>query len=100
MIGIRPQGSRASMPQVRVFLMFVAMLFVGSAKAQPGGYSTTDKKAIKQYESGVECMRQQRAACARSEFTKAAEADERFVEPRIMLAEIAEQEGNDAEAIR
>ncbi|MFN6117305.1 MAG: OmpA family protein [Flavobacteriales bacterium] len=100
MTGIRPQAVRAGIRSMRAFLSLITVLLVWGAHAQPGGYSTTDKKAIKQYESGVECMRQQRAACARSEFTKAAEADERFVEPRIMLAEIAEQEGNDAEAIR
>jgi len=31
--------------------------------------------------------------CAESEFTKAADADAKFIEPRIMLAEIAEQKG-------
>ena len=67
--------------------------------AQPGGYSTEDKGAIKRYESGVTCMQQRKMDCAYNEFSKAAQADERFVEPRIMLAEIAEQRGQDEEAI-
>lgn len=40
-------------------------------------------------------MRMRKWECAESEFTKAADADPRFVEPRIMLAEIAEQQGKD-----
>ncbi|MBK7945010.1 MAG: tetratricopeptide repeat protein [Flavobacteriales bacterium] len=44
-------------------------------------------------------MQQRKFECAKSDFTKAANADARFVEPRIMLAEIAEMEGKDAEAI-
>ena len=42
----------------------------------------------------------QKWECAESEFSKAAAAEAAFVEPRLMLAEIAEQKGNDAEAIR
>ncbi|HRH38167.1 MAG TPA: tetratricopeptide repeat protein, partial [Flavobacteriales bacterium] len=71
-----------------------------TAFAQPGGYSTTDKSAIKKYESGSECMRMRKSECARSEFTKAAAEDPKFIEPRIMLAELAEQEGKDGEAIK
>jgi outer membrane protein OmpA-like peptidoglycan-associated protein len=78
---------------------FLAQCLSLTAYAQPGGYSTQDKRAIKLYESGSTCMQQRRWDCARSEFTKAAQADARFVEPRLMLAEIAEQEGKDAEAI-
>jgi outer membrane protein OmpA-like peptidoglycan-associated protein len=44
-------------------------------------------------------MQQRKMECAFNEFSKAAQADERFVEPRIMLAEIAEQRGQDDEAI-
>ena len=69
------------------------------ATAQPGGYSTTDKGAIKRYESGADCLRMRKMDCARSEFTKAAQADPKFVEPRIMLADMAEQEGSDKEAM-
>ena len=83
-----------SFPTLALFLVALASI------AQPGGYSTSDKGAIKRYESGSDCMRQRDWSCAESEFTKAAAADERFVEPRIMLAEIAEQKGEDAVAIQ
>lgn len=80
-------------------LVVLATCHLPLSIAQPGGYSTQDKGAIKKYESGAECMRMQRWECAQSEFTKAAAADERFVEPRIMLAELAERRGKDAEAM-
>jgi len=79
-------------------LLLLAMVPLGMA-AQPGMYSSTDKKAIKLYESGVQCMRMRKAACAEGEFTKAAKADPRFVEPRLMLAELYDELGRDAEAI-
>jgi outer membrane protein OmpA-like peptidoglycan-associated protein len=85
------------------FVMAFVMTFGGAllapVHAQPGGYSTQDKGAIKRYESGVACMREGKFDCARNELTKAAGSDPRFVEPRIMLAELAEQEGKDTEAI-
>jgi len=83
----------------RVVLAFTAFCQLPTAYSQPGGYTTTDKGAIKKYESGLECMRMRKLDCARSEFTKAAQADERFAEPRIMLAELLEEQGKDAEAI-
>lgn len=78
---------------------FTANCILPTAYCQPGGYSSQDKKAIKLYESGSTCLQQRRFECAKSDFTKAANADAGFVEPRIMLAEIAEMEGKDAEAI-
>ncbi len=80
-------------------LVVLMNLLPGLTIGQPGGYSTSDKGAIKRYESGVACMQQRKMECAFNEFSKAAQADERFVEPRIMLAEIAEQRGQDGEAI-
>jgi outer membrane protein OmpA-like peptidoglycan-associated protein len=80
-------------------LVVLMNLLPGLTIGQPGGYSTSDKGAIKRYESGVACMQQRKIECAFNEFSKAAQADERFVEPRIMLAEIAEQRGQDDEAI-
>lgn len=87
---------------VRSWFTMVALTancLLPTASSQPGGYSTQDKKAIKLYESGSSCMQQRRIDCAKSDFLKAANADPRFVEPRIMLAEIAEGEGKDEEAI-
>ena len=80
-------------------LVVLMNLLPGLTIGQPGGYSTSDKGAIKRYESGVACMQQRKMECAFNEFSKAAQADDRFVEPRIMLAEIAEQRGQDDEAI-
>jgi outer membrane protein OmpA-like peptidoglycan-associated protein/Tol biopolymer transport system component len=73
------------------------ILFTTTAHAQQ--YTSTNKTAIKRYEAGSECMRMRKWECARSEFTKAAAADERFAEPRLMLAEMHEMRGEDAEAI-
>jgi len=87
---------------VRLSLMVAALTancLLPAAYSQPGGYSTQDKKAIKLFESGSVCMQQRKLECAKSDFLKAANADARFVEPRIMLAEIAENEGKDSEAI-
>ena len=95
---------RSTIAALKNLLFASAWLFASctsiSVAAQPRGYSTTDKGAIKRYESGSECMRMRKFECAESEFTKAASADPKFVEPRIMLAEIAEQKGQDQEAIR
>lgn len=88
------------MPRIsRSFLFALLVIPAGVCFAQPGGYSTKDKGAIKKYESGAECMRMRRWDCAKSEFTKAAADDPRFVEPRLMLAELAEEQGMDAEAM-
>lgn len=78
-----------------VFMLAIATL---PALAQRG-YSSTNSKAIKAYESGVECLRLRKWECAESEFLKAAKADERFVEPRLMLAELKEGQGKAPEAI-
>src|SRR5689334_1782798 len=82
-----------------VLLALTASCQLQTAYSQPGGYTSTDKSAIKKYESGVECMRMRKWDCAHSEFTKAAAADERFAEPRLMLAEMLEDQGKDVEAI-
>lgn len=84
----------------KLALLATCLCLLQPAFAQPGGYSTTDKTAIKRYESGSDCMRARKWECAESEFTKAADADPNFVEPRIMLAEIAEQQGKDDVAIQ
>lgn len=78
---------------LRVFGLLLATGYALLAVSQPAKYTTTDKGAIKRYESGNSCMGLRNWACAEIEFTKAAEADPRFIEPRIMLAEIAERNG-------
>lgn len=87
--------------QWRRWLLPVVLLGAGLvAQAQPVRYTTTDKKAIKAYETGAECMRIRKWECAESNLLKAAAADPRFMEPRIYLAEMHEQRGADQEAIR
>ena len=81
------------MKALRMLGLLVAAGYSLLAVSQPAKYTTTDKGAIKRYESGNSCMGLRNWACAESEFTKAAEADPRFIEPRIMLAEIAERNG-------
>ncbi|MDQ3100447.1 MAG: OmpA family protein [Bacteroidota bacterium] len=86
------------LPHLLVAITCMVLLHYGTM-AQPGGYTSQDKGAIKRYEAGAECMRLRKIECARSEFTKAASADERFAEPRLMLAELHEINGEDDQAI-
>ncbi|MEO7081801.1 MAG: tetratricopeptide repeat protein, partial [Flavobacteriales bacterium] len=81
-------------------LALVAGLFLtGPVQAQSTKYTTTDKKAIKFYESGAECMRLKKWDCAESGLKKAAAADPSFIEPRIYLGEMYEQRGMLKEAL-
>lgn len=75
------------------------LLLASSVMGQGRGYTSSDKKAIKHYEAGEGCLRERRIACAEAEFTKAAQVDPRFAEPRLMLAEIHEEQGRDKDAI-
>lgn len=76
-----------------------AMLLVCALHAQPPHYTTNDNKAIRLYEKGGECMRTQQWDCAESNLKKAAEADPRFIEPRIYLGEMYEQRNMAKEGI-
>ena len=55
-------------PFDRTFLLpivaLLLLLFPIGAFAQPGGYSSSDKGAIKRYEAGLECMRMRKWECA------------------------------------
>lgn len=82
-----------------VFALQLTLCTTIGLSAQPGKYSTTDKKAIKLYESGVQCMRMRNWNCAENDLGKASAQDPRFVEPRLMLAELYEGMGRDEEAI-
>jgi outer membrane protein OmpA-like peptidoglycan-associated protein len=89
----------AARPFAGGLLALLTWAMPASGHAQPGGYTSTNKAAIKRYEAGEACMRARKWACAESEFTKAAAADDRFAEPRLMLAELYEEMGKDDEAI-
>jgi outer membrane protein OmpA-like peptidoglycan-associated protein len=82
-----------------LLLTFMLPIACTIASGQPGGYTSSNKGAIKRYEAGVECMRMRKLDCARSEFTKAAAADAAFAEPRLMLAELHEMSGEDEQAM-
>ncbi|MEO5585662.1 MAG: OmpA family protein [Flavobacteriales bacterium] len=70
-----------------------------TAQAQSSNYTSTDKKAIKLYEKGAECMRLQDWSCAENGLKKAAAADPKFIEPRIYLGEMYEQRSMPKEAM-
>ncbi|MBK9760502.1 MAG: PD40 domain-containing protein [Flavobacteriales bacterium] len=85
---------------LRLALLVLAIHSVpNAAQAQPGMYSSKDKKAIKLYESGGSCMRQQKWECAEEDLKKAALMDPGFIEPRIYLAEMFEGKGRSADAL-
>ncbi len=84
---------------VPLLTLLAALLLATATHAQPGAYTSTNKTAIKRYEAGNECMRMRKFECAHSEFTKAASADEKFAEPRLVLAELHEMLGEESEAI-
>lgn len=93
-IRIRFEGS-SHVPLVRIIrvLALAASCFcqLPAVLAQTARYTTENKRAIKYYENGAECMRLQKWQCAESELRKAAEADPGFIEPRIYLGEMYEQ---------
>ena len=68
--------------------------------AQMRDYTTQDKKAIKLYEDGLECMHLRDMACAEKNLEKAAAFDDHFVEPRFALAELYDLKGEDTEAMK
>lgn len=80
-------------------LLLLASAWAPALPAQPARYTTADKKAIKQYEAGGECMRTRKWECAENNLKKAAAADPRFIEPRIYLAEMYTQREMPQEAM-
>lgn len=94
------QGTSLYLRGLRNLLLVVYCLIqLPTVQAQSTKYTTTDKKAIKLYESGAECMRLRKWDCAESGLKKAAAADPRFIEPRIYLGEMYEQRGMSKEAM-
>ncbi|MBL7986078.1 MAG: hypothetical protein JNM91_13820, partial [Flavobacteriales bacterium] len=85
---------------MRLLIATTILVVLGAdLHAQPGLYSSKDKKAIKLYESGADCMRQRRWACAEEDLKKAAAQDPVFIEPRIYLAEMFEEQDRPLDAI-
>lgn len=93
-IGLRPKGARSTM-LVAAFAASCALL---SAYAQPGRYSTENKKAIKLYEEARACMPMRDKACIEEKLKKSSEADPDFMESHLLLGEFYETEGRDPDA--
>lgn len=86
---IKEGGKRSS--TVLLVLITIALVSV-SAQAQPGRYSTENKKAIKLYEEARACMPMRDKACIEEKLKKCAEADPDFMEARLLLGEFYESE--------
>lgn len=80
-------------------LAVLCSFLLPAVHAQSGNYTSTDKKAIKLYEKGAECMRLQDWSCAENGLKKAAAEDPKFIEPRIYLGEMYEQRNMPKEAM-
>ncbi|MEO8067326.1 MAG: OmpA family protein [Flavobacteriales bacterium] len=94
MNGSRTTGARSAM-LVAVFAATCALL---PAYAQPGRYSTENKKAIKLYEEARGCMPMRDKACIEEKLKKSSEADPDFMESHLLLGEFYETEARDADA--
>lgn len=81
-----------------LLLTVVALLAVTPLSAQKGAYTSTNKKAIKHYENGMQCMYRSDRACAENNFKQAANADPTFAEPNVMLGEMFEESHHDSMA--
>lgn len=87
-----PKPLRGTIAMVVLFLPFLLA-------AQPGRYTSTDKKAVKLYEDGAACMARRDAGCAESKLKQAASHDKGFVEPRLLLAELYDLQDRTEESI-
>ncbi|MBS1943656.1 MAG: OmpA family protein [Bacteroidetes bacterium] len=85
----------------RCALLLPLLLAAALCTAQLPGvrYTTTDKRAIKLYESGADCMRLRKWDCAEGDLKKAAQADPKFIEPRLYLGEMYEERNMAKEAM-
>lgn len=85
---------------VRVLFVIAAYCYclLPTASAQPGRYSTENKKAIKLYEEARACMPMRDKACIEEKLKKSSEADPDFMESHLLLGEFYETEGRDADA--
>jgi outer membrane protein OmpA-like peptidoglycan-associated protein len=75
----------------RACVLLVLAGVMPAAFAQAVRYTTENKRAIKLYEDGAECMRLKKWSCAEDGLNKAAGLDPGFLEPRLYLAEMYEQ---------
>lgn len=88
------------MKNSRIPVLLMALALASPVLAQMRNYSTKDKKAIKLYEDGLQCMHERDMGCAEKNLVKAANFDEHFVEPRFALAELYDLQGRDTDAMQ
>lgn len=70
------------------------MLYLLPIFAIAQDYTSNNKKAIKEFEKGQSALYQGKTSSAMQSFHKAAEMDNAFVEPRLILAEWFDDAGN------
>ncbi len=71
-----------------IFLFFASCFFVHASYAQPKKYTTESKRAINLYETALDYYNARSDEQARTTLLKALDADDQFLEARIMLADI------------
>jgi outer membrane protein OmpA-like peptidoglycan-associated protein/tetratricopeptide (TPR) repeat protein len=80
-------------------IFFIFSILLSSVLAAQRVVSTTNKKAIKQFESGIESMRSGNLEKALILLESAIETEEAFVEARIVMGDILSKQGMNSEAI-
>lgn len=84
------------MQKILLFFLIPLMLVSCKTMSQPDKPYTTDKnRAIRKYESALEAFEKYRYAEAEEDLRKAADIDEEFVEPWLLLAQIHLEQKND-----
>jgi outer membrane protein OmpA-like peptidoglycan-associated protein len=74
---------------MRIFLYLISLFSSILLSAQaPKEYSTTNKKAIKQYESGLAALDSKQYETSISLLKNAIESDPQFIEPNLLLFEV------------
>ena len=71
-----------------VFLLLAFCFFTVASYAQPKKYSTESKRAINLYETALDYYNARQDELARTTLLKALDSDDKFLEARIMLADI------------
>ena len=85
----------------KIFFISIALFALFSCKAQmpPGQYTSTNKKAIAAFESGLKYYNQRLDDKAIAELTTAITKDANFIEPHLLLAQIYSEANKTEQAI-
>ncbi len=76
------------MKNLLIFSCLLITLFSCKAQLPPGTYTSTNKKAISAFESGLEFYNARKDEKAKEELKKAIEKDPIFIEPHLLLAQM------------